>query len=139
MVEGASKWSACRSVDWYFPVDPVQTLPALVETYNPLGNPGRFQLRALSRDSFDVVWNGVSSVPTVPCSAGGRWPSKRLSSAGRVRLLSRRNTSHRSGRLVAMTCGGGRGGVANVEVDATTPLLWGYYVEMITPCVAGVN
>ena len=45
----------------------------------------------------------------------------------------------RSGRRVAMIYGGGRGGVANVEVDATTPSLWGYFREMIPPCVAGVN
>lgn len=74
------------AVNFYFPVDPMQILPALVEAYTRLGNPGRFQLRALNRDSFDVVWNGVSSVPTVSGSAGGRWASKKLSSAGRVRL-----------------------------------------------------
>ena len=57
----------CMSVDWYFPVDPMQILPALVEAYNRLGNPGRFQLHALNCDSFDVVWNGVHLCP--PCPA----------------------------------------------------------------------
>lgn len=74
------------AVDWYSRFDPLQILPALVEAYTRLGIPGRFQLRVLNRDSFEVVWNGVSSVPTVSGSAGGRWPSKRLSSARRVRL-----------------------------------------------------
>ena len=43
-----------------------------VEAYNRLGNPGRFQLRAMNRDSFEAVWNGVSSVPAMSGSAGGQ-------------------------------------------------------------------
>jgi hypothetical protein len=43
------------AVDGYFPDDPMQILPALVEAYNHSGNPGRFELRSMNHESFDIV------------------------------------------------------------------------------------
>jgi len=53
-------------IDGYFPVDPMQTLPPLVEAYNRSGNPGQFQLRVVSEKSFDVVPTGSSDGPQTP-------------------------------------------------------------------------
>ena len=42
-------------IDGYFPDDPMQILPPLIDAYNRSSNPGRFQLRALNKNSFDVI------------------------------------------------------------------------------------
>jgi hypothetical protein len=42
-------------LDGYFPDDPTQVLPALVEAYNRSDNPGRFELRQIKRGVFDVM------------------------------------------------------------------------------------
>jgi hypothetical protein len=42
-------------IDGYFPDDPMQILPQLIDAYNRSGNPGRFQLRVVGKNSFDVI------------------------------------------------------------------------------------
>ena len=42
-------------IDGYLPDDPRQILPALVKAYNRSGNPGRFELRPINGDEFDIV------------------------------------------------------------------------------------
>jgi hypothetical protein len=53
-------------VDAYFPVDPRQILPALVEAYNRSGNPGKFELRPENNESFDVVATAAGDGPQTP-------------------------------------------------------------------------
>lgn len=53
-------------IDGYFPDDPMQILPPLVEAYNRSGNPGRFQLRVVSKTFFDVIPTGASDGPQTP-------------------------------------------------------------------------
>lgn len=54
------------AVDGYFPEDPMQILSALVEAYNRSGNPGRFQLRVVSKNLFDVVPTASGDGPQIP-------------------------------------------------------------------------
>ena len=54
------------SIDGYFPDDPMQILPPLVEAYNRSGNPGRFQLRVVSKNSFDVIATASGDGPQTP-------------------------------------------------------------------------
>jgi hypothetical protein len=54
-VVAGSAFYAKIAVDGYFPDDPIQILPALVEAYNRSGNPGRFELRKVNHESFDIV------------------------------------------------------------------------------------
>jgi hypothetical protein len=54
------------AVDGYFPDDPMQILPALVEAYDRSGNPGRFELRRVNQDSFDVVPAAAADGPQTP-------------------------------------------------------------------------
>ena len=53
-------------IDGYFPDDPMQILPPLIEAYNRSGNPGRFQLRVVSKNSFDVIPMASSDGPQTP-------------------------------------------------------------------------
>lgn len=53
-------------IDGYFPDDPMQVLPPLVEAYNRSGNPGRFQLRVVSQTSFDVIPTASGAGPQTP-------------------------------------------------------------------------
>jgi hypothetical protein len=53
-------------IDGYFPDDPTQLLPPLIEAYNRSGNPGRFQLRVVSKDSFDVIPAASGDGPQTP-------------------------------------------------------------------------
>jgi len=53
-------------IDGYFPDDPMQILPPLVEAYNRSGNPGRFQLRVVSKNSFDVIPTESGDGPQTP-------------------------------------------------------------------------
>jgi hypothetical protein len=54
------------AVDGYFPDDPIQILPALVEAYNHSGNPGRFELRSMNHESFDIVPTAAADGPQKP-------------------------------------------------------------------------
>jgi hypothetical protein len=54
------------AIDGYIPDDPMQILPALVEAYNRSGNPGRFELRRVNRDSFDIVPTAAADGPQTP-------------------------------------------------------------------------
>jgi hypothetical protein len=51
------------AVDGYFPDDPMQILPALVEAYNHSGNPGRFELRSMNHESFDIIPTAAADGP----------------------------------------------------------------------------
>lgn len=53
-------------IDGYFPDDPMQILPPLIDAYNRSGNPGKFQLRVVSQDSFDVVPTASAVGPQTP-------------------------------------------------------------------------
>jgi hypothetical protein len=53
-------------IEGYFPTDPMQVLPALIEAYNHSGDPGTFELRTLNRDSFDVVATASNDGPQTP-------------------------------------------------------------------------
>jgi len=53
-------------IDGYFPYDPVQILPTLVEAYNRSGNPGRFALHTINHDSFDIVPTAAAGGPQAP-------------------------------------------------------------------------
>lgn len=53
-------------LDGYFPDDPMQILPPLIEAYNRSGNPGQFQLRAVGTNSFDVAPTASSDGPQTP-------------------------------------------------------------------------
>lgn len=53
-------------IDGYFPDDPMQILPPLIEAYNRSGNPGRFQLRVVSQNSFDVIPTASGDGPQTP-------------------------------------------------------------------------
>ena len=53
-------------LDGYFPDDPSQILPALVEAYNRSGNPGHFELRPINQNQFDVVPTATSDGPQKP-------------------------------------------------------------------------
>jgi len=53
-------------IDGYFPDDPMQILPPLIEAYNRSGNPGRFQLRVMSKTSFDVIPTASADGPQTP-------------------------------------------------------------------------
>lgn len=53
-------------IDRYFPDDPMQILPPLVEAYNRSGNPGWFQLRVVSKTSFDVIPTASGDGPQTP-------------------------------------------------------------------------
>jgi hypothetical protein len=53
-------------IDGYFPDDPMQILPALVEAYNRSGNPGQFQLRVVGKNSFDVIPTASGDGPQTP-------------------------------------------------------------------------
>ena len=54
------------AIDGYFPDDPMQILPPLVEAYNRSGNPGRFQLRVVNELAFDIIPTGSSDGPQSP-------------------------------------------------------------------------
>jgi len=54
------------AIDGYFPDDPMQILPPLVEAYNRSGNPGRFQLRVVNELAFDIIPTGSSDGPQTP-------------------------------------------------------------------------
>jgi hypothetical protein len=54
------------AIDGYFPDDPMQILPALVEAYNRSGNPGRFELRSVNNESFDIVPTAAADGPQTP-------------------------------------------------------------------------
>jgi hypothetical protein len=54
------------AVDGYFPDDPMQILPALVEAHNRSGNPGRFELRRVDHESFDIVPTAAAGGPQTP-------------------------------------------------------------------------
>jgi hypothetical protein len=54
------------AVDGYFPDDPMQILPPLVEAYNRSGNPGRFELRRVNHESFDIVPTAAADGPQTP-------------------------------------------------------------------------
>jgi len=53
-------------IDGDSPDDPMQILPLLVEAYNRSGNPGRFQLRVVSKNSFDVIPTASGDGPQTP-------------------------------------------------------------------------
>ena len=53
-------------IDRYFPDDPMQVLPPLVEAYNRSGNPGQFQLRVVGTNSFDVIPVASGDGPQAP-------------------------------------------------------------------------
>jgi hypothetical protein len=53
-------------VDGYFPDEPMQVLPALIEAYNRSGNRGAFELRTANRESFDVVPTAAGDGPQTP-------------------------------------------------------------------------
>jgi hypothetical protein len=53
-------------IDGYFPDDPMQILPPLIEAYNRSGNPGQFQLRVVSKNSFDVIPTASGDGPQTP-------------------------------------------------------------------------
>lgn len=53
-------------IDGYFPDDPLQILPPLVDAYNRSGNPGRFQLRVVGDNLFDVVPTASADGPQIP-------------------------------------------------------------------------
>ena len=53
-------------IDGYFPDDLMQILPPLIEAYNRSGNPGRFQLRVVSKNSFDVIPTASGDGPQTP-------------------------------------------------------------------------
>lgn len=53
-------------VDGYFPDDPNQVLPALIASYNRSGNPGKFELRSVNHESFDVVATAAGDGPLKP-------------------------------------------------------------------------
>lgn len=53
-------------IDGYFPDDPMQILPPLVEAYNRSGNPGQFQLRVVGKNSFDVIPTASGDGPQTP-------------------------------------------------------------------------
>jgi hypothetical protein len=59
-------FTARIAIDGYFPDDPMQILPALVEAYNHSGNPGRFELRRVNDRSFDVVPTGAADGRQIP-------------------------------------------------------------------------
>lgn len=59
-------FTARIAIDGYFPDDPMQILPALVEAYNHSGNPGRFELRRVNEKSFDVVPTGAADGRQTP-------------------------------------------------------------------------
>jgi hypothetical protein len=54
------------AVDGYFPDDPIKILSALVEAYNRSGNPGRFELRTVDHDSFDIAPTAAAAGPQTP-------------------------------------------------------------------------
>jgi hypothetical protein len=54
------------AVDGNFPDDPMQILPVLVEAYNHSGNPGRFELRSVNHESFDIVPTAAADGPQKP-------------------------------------------------------------------------
>lgn len=53
-------------IDGDFPDDPMQILPPLIEAYNRSGNPGQFQLRVVSKNSFDVIPTASGEGPQTP-------------------------------------------------------------------------
>jgi hypothetical protein len=53
-------------IDGYFPDDPLQVLPPLLDAYNRSGNPGRFELLAVGKNSFDVIPTASSDGPQTP-------------------------------------------------------------------------
>jgi hypothetical protein len=53
-------------LDGYFPDDPTQVLPALVDSYNRSGNPGTFKLLTRGPQSFDVVGTAAGDGPQMP-------------------------------------------------------------------------
>ena len=63
------EFHAVIAADGYFPDDPLEVLPKLVEAYNRSGNPGRFQLRpSESRpiDWFDIIPVAAGDGPQTP-------------------------------------------------------------------------
>ena len=65
MVKGGAFYAKIP-IDGHIPDDPRQILPALVEAYNRSGNPGRFELRPISLDVFDVVPTPAAEDPQKP-------------------------------------------------------------------------
>ena len=63
---GGGAFRAKIVVDGYFPDEPRQILFALVEAYNRSGNPGRFELRTVNRESFDIVPTAAADGPQTP-------------------------------------------------------------------------
>src|SRR5580704_4167538 len=53
-------------IDVFLPDDPMQILPPLIDAYNRSGNPGRFQLRVVSKNSFDVIPTASGEGPQTP-------------------------------------------------------------------------
>lgn len=53
-------------LDGYFPDDPMQVLPMLIESYNRSGNPGTFELLTTGDKSFDVVGIAAGDGPQTP-------------------------------------------------------------------------
>lgn len=53
-------------LDGYFPMDPMQIIPAVVDAYNGSGNPGRFELRTTVQGSFDIVPTAAGDGPQKP-------------------------------------------------------------------------
>jgi hypothetical protein len=54
-------------LDGYFPDDPMQVIPAVIEAYNRSGNPGRFELRTTEKHEwFDVVPTAAADGPQEP-------------------------------------------------------------------------
>jgi hypothetical protein len=64
-VAGAA-FSVKIPVDGYFPTDPMQVIPAMVDAYNRSGNPGRFELRTTVQGSFDIVPTSAANGPQKP-------------------------------------------------------------------------
>jgi len=53
-------------LDGYFPMDPMQIIPAVVDAYNGSGNPGRFELRTTVQGSFDIAPTAAGDGPQKP-------------------------------------------------------------------------
>jgi hypothetical protein len=53
-------------IDGYFPDDPMQILPPVIEAYKRSDNPGRFQLRVVNERSFDVIPTASNDGPQTP-------------------------------------------------------------------------
>jgi len=64
-VRGAA-FRAVIPVDGYFPDDPIQVLPPLVQAYNESANPGKFELRSKGNGWFDIVAGATTDGPQTP-------------------------------------------------------------------------